>query len=333
MDVEILIEYFIFYHFIAQVFYKFTDTAFHSPLNSRFPEMNARSGWYSIEKLKFRRRYRRIEGDVNPMDASKVVLITGASSGIGRATAAHLALKGYRVFGTSRQPIAPTLDGFEMLQLDVTDNQSVRACVDTVLERAGRLDVLVNNAGVDMMGAIEETSIEDAQWIFDTNFFGVMRMTQAVLPHMRSRNSGQLINISSALGLAAWPFETLYCASKYALEGYTLGLRYEMNLFNIKVSSVQPGFYRTDMVKQQRHPSHPIADYDKARNRMIALGKQWAEEAPPPTPVAKTVQKIIESRSPRARYAVGIEAILAPPLSKILPERLVIAIARRLLGV
>lgn len=267
------------------------------------------------------------------MTNPKTVLITGASSGIGQSIALHLAQHGYQVFGTSRNPPAEKMDGITMLRLDVTDESSALACVSSVIERAGRLDVLVNNAGVDLAGAIEETTLEEAKWIFETNFFGVARMTKAVLPHMRQRRSGRIINISSALGLAAWPFEAFYCASKFALEGYTESLRYETALFNIQVSSVQPGFFQSNIIKAQRYTSPAIPDYEPARSRAIALINKWAAESPDPLPVAKTVRRIIESRSPRLRYAVGLEAKLAPPLSRLLPERVVMWIGRKILGV
>lgn len=267
------------------------------------------------------------------MSNPKTVLITGASSGIGRSIATHLAQHGYRVFGTSRQPSKDTKYDFEMLSLEVTNDTSVTTCVETVLDRAGKLDVLINNAGVDLVGAVEETAFDDAQWVFDTNFFGVVRMTQAALPHMRKQGSGQIINISSALGRAGWPFEALYCASKYALEGYTESLRYEMAIFGIKVSSVQPGFYRSNMFKSQRYPRSPIAEYDAPRAQAIQLGKKWSETAPDPLPVAKKVRQIIESRSPRLRYPVGLEAIFAPPLAHLLPEWILLWLGRRMLGV
>lgn len=267
------------------------------------------------------------------MSNPKTVLVTGASSGIGHSIATHLTKQGYRVFGTSRQARTDQHSDFDMLQLDVTDDASVTKCVETVLERAGRLDVLVNNAGVDLVGAVEETSLVDAQWVFDTNFFGVVRMVQAVLPHMRVQRSGQIINISSALGRAGWPFEAFYCASKYALEGYTESLRYEMALFGIKVSSVQPGFFRSNMFNSQRYPQSPVAEYDAPRTRAIQLGKKWSETAPDPLPVARKVQKIIESRSPRLRYPVGLEAMLAPPLAHLLPEWILLWLGRRMLGV
>jgi NAD(P)-dependent dehydrogenase (short-subunit alcohol dehydrogenase family) len=265
--------------------------------------------------------------------ADKIVLVTGASMGIGRAIAAHLTRQEYRVFGTSRQPAAETLDGFALLPLDVTSDESVSACVTEVLRRAGRIDVLVNNAGVDLVGGLEETALDDARWVFETNFFGVHRMVQAVLPNMRARRSGQIINISSALGRAAWPFEAMYCASKFALEGYTEALRYEMNLFNIRVSSVQPGFFQSNMVRTQRIASLPIRDYDAPRQRAIRLGKTWADDAPPPDPVACVVERIIASPRPRPHYAVGLEAHIAPLLVRILPSAALFKAGRWLLGI
>ncbi|MDL1901189.1 SDR family NAD(P)-dependent oxidoreductase [Anaerolineae bacterium CFX9] len=263
----------------------------------------------------------------------KVVLITGASSGIGRSIAAHLAGLGYCVYGTSRQPDAHVIEGVTLLPLEITNDDSVRDCVAAVLARAGRIDVLINNAGGDLVGALEETSLDDARWIFDVNFFGAVRMVQAVLPHMRARRSGQIINISSALGLAAWPFEGFYCASKYALEGYTESLCYEMNLFGIRVSSVQPGFFKSNMIARAREAGRALPDYASARARSMRLNHTWAKNAPDPLPVAQTVQRIIESEKPRLRYAVGLEAHLAPPLAHLLPLSVRFKVGRWLLGV
>lgn len=264
---------------------------------------------------------------------AQVVLVTGASSGIGRSIALHLAEAGYRVFGTSRQLHAGQHDGITFVPLELTDEVSVRNCVAAVLDQAGRIDVLINNAGSDLVGALEETSLADAQWIFDVNFFGAVRMVQAVLPHMRARRSGQIINISSALGLAAWPFEGFYCASKYALEGYTESLCYEMNLFGIRVSSVQPGFFRSNMIAHAREAAVAIEDYASARAHSVRLNHAWARNAPDPLPVAQTVRRIIESRNPRLRYAVGLEAHLAPPLAHLLPLSVRFKVGRWLLGV
>ncbi len=257
---------------------------------------------------------------------AKVVLVTGASMGIGRATAAHLAGAGYRVFGTSRRPAEQASDGFELLggfellPLDVTSDESVRACVEAVIARAGRLDVLVNNAGVDLVGALEETSMAQAEWLFATNYFGVVRMVNAALPVMRRQRSGQIINVSSGLGLAAWPYEGQYVASKYAVEGYSESLRYELAPLGIRVSSVQPGFYQSNMVRTQRQGENRIDAYTPERDRFIALGQKWANDAPDPLPVAQTVRRIVESRTPRLRYPVGVDAQWGPRLAHWLPE-------------
>src|SRR5690606_35507590 len=159
----------------------------------------------------------------------KVVLITGASSGLGRATARLLAERGYRVFGTSRRPPAdaPT-GGVEPLALDVCADASVAACVQTVLARAGRIDALINNAGYELGGALEEATLEEAQRQFETNFFGAVRMIRAVLPAMRRQGGGRIVNVSSLAGLAPVPFLGLYSASKFALEGYSEALRHEV---------------------------------------------------------------------------------------------------------
>ena len=162
-----------------------------------------------------------------------VVLVTGASSGIGSAAAVAFAAKGYEVFGTGRNisRIQPTA-GVEFVQLDVTDDDSVAKAVQTVIDRAGRIDVLVNNAGALLLGGAEETSAAQAQDLFDTNFFGVVRMTNAVLPHMRAQGGGRIVNVGSVVGFVLMPYSVFYSSSKYALEGYsqdrsrTAGVRY-----------------------------------------------------------------------------------------------------------
>jgi NAD(P)-dependent dehydrogenase (short-subunit alcohol dehydrogenase family) len=165
------------------------------------------------------------------MPTPRVVLITGASSGVGQSTARLLARRGFTVFGTSRNPSsADRVPGVEMLTLDVRDDDSVRACVETILHRSGRLDVVINNAGYELAGALEELSSEEARAQFETNFFGVVRMVNAVLPLMRHQKRGHIINVSSLTGLTASPFLGIYSASKFALEGYTEALRHEVSL-------------------------------------------------------------------------------------------------------
>jgi short-subunit dehydrogenase len=180
------------------------------------------------------------------MADQRVVLITGASSGVGQSTARLLAHRGYKVFGTSRNPGGSAIiPAVEMLPLDVRADDSVQACVEAVSSRSGRLDVLINNAGQELAGAVEEVSAEECRAQFETNFFGVVRMVNAVLPLMRRQNRGHIINAGSLSGLSPIPFLGIYSATKFALEGYTEALRHEVKPFNIRVSLTEAGFLKT----------------------------------------------------------------------------------------
>jgi len=266
------------------------------------------------------------------MSEKKVVLITGASSGIGRSIARLLAQEGFIVFGTSRNPerVEP-LPGVEMLPLDVCLDESVRSCVDAVLARLGRLDVLINNAGYILAGAIEDISAAEAKSQFETNFFGTVRTIRAVLPGMRRQRSGQIINISSLAGLVpAPPFCGVYSASKYALEAYTEHLRREVQPFNIRVSLVEPGSIKTDLTRHRQDPLQPISDYDPWRRRALEALRHLEESGPEPTFVASRVLHIVQSRSPKPRYRVGRDAILVPRLYGALPQALFEKVLRRI---
>jgi len=184
---------------------------------------------------------------------SRVVLVTGASSGIGRACAAHLASRGYRVFGAQRS--APDSAGpIEMLRMDVNDDASVHAATSYILKTAGRIDALVNNAGYALMGSVEDTSIEEARAQMETNFFGALRVIRAVLPAMRQQGSGYIINISSLAGVLGLPFSGLYSASKFALEGMTESLRLEVRGFGIKTVLIEPGDFSTQLPAKRQVP-------------------------------------------------------------------------------
>ena len=176
------------------------------------------------------------------MDPKKVVLVTGASSGFGKETGRLLHSRGFRVFGTSRRPRSDGAEGFEILPLDVDSDTSVSACVSAVTAKAGAIDVLVNNAGYALTGGIEETSVAEAKAHLETNFFGVVRMVKAILPSMRRRKSGQIINIGSIAGSIPVPFEGYYAAAKAAVIAYTEALRHEVKNFHIRVSVFEPGF-------------------------------------------------------------------------------------------
>lgn len=255
------------------------------------------------------------------MTAEKVILITGASSGLGLATATLLAQRGYCVFGTSRKPDRARKYNFTMLSLDVQQAGSVRACVAAVLAQAGRIDVLVNNAGyVGPAAASEELSLEQIKHLFDTNFFGVIQMTNAVLPVMRAQGGGQIINISSAAGfLAGPPFFSIYAASKHALEGYSEALRYELGAFNIRVAIIEPGYFKTNIDQTIQPPDHPLPEYAARRAHVSALEEQAVQRGRDPKQVARLVQRIIESERRRLRYPVASDAVMMSMLKRLLP--------------
>jgi NAD(P)-dependent dehydrogenase (short-subunit alcohol dehydrogenase family) len=249
------------------------------------------------------------------------VLITGASSGIGRVTARLFATRGYRVFGTSRR-IYPADRGVEMLRLDVRSEESVAECVSEVVKRAGGLDVLVNNAGVEYLGIAEETTIADAQAVFDTNFFGVARMVNAVLPLMRARRHGHIVNIGSAAAWVGEPGEAFYAASKRALAGYTEALRHEVWPLGIHVTLVEPGAFKTDILAaQQATTGKSIADYDRVRRAAIRTLEQGLERGGDPAAVSRVILRVARTKAPRLRYGVGREAYWIPFARVLLPQR------------
>lgn len=267
------------------------------------------------------------------MSEKKVVLITGVSSGIGEATARLLALQDFTIFGTARDPSSvKATPSVEVLRLDVCSDESVNNCVDRVVERAGRLDILVNNAGYGLEGVVEEVTVEEAKAQFETNFFGVVRMVKRVLPIMRKQGSGQIINISSGMGLASLPFFGFYSASKFALEGYTEALRHEVKPFQIKVSLVEPGFIGTKFFDNEQHAGNPISDYDPWRRRASEAVKKHKEKSLDPARVAECILRIIESKSPRLRNIVSKEIARTFLMRRLLPESLFELGARRYLN-
>ena len=196
-----------------------------------------------------------------------------------------------------------------MLPLDVRSDESVKTCVDAVIEQTGHLDILINNAGYVLAGAIEEITLEQAKDQFNTNFFGVMRMVKAVLPIMRGQGKGQIINISSLAALNPVPFWGLYNASKFALEGYTDSLRHELMPFNIHVSLVEPGFFKSQLGKSTQVGHDQISDYDGSRQRVFERIREEEEGGSDPRIVAETVLSITENKSPRLRHLVGKHVI------------------------
>lgn len=259
-----------------------------------------------------------------------VVLVTGASTGIGRAIASLLAQKGYQVFGTSRKPDkTQAIPGVMFLPLDLTSAQSIENCIHEVMKRTGRIDVLVNNAGLlGPAGASEEMSIEAVRDLFEANFFGVVQMVNAVLPILREQGGGTIINISSTCGLvSAPPFFSFYAASKHALEGYTEGLRYEVQPFNIHVALVEPGYTSTEISATVAPPEHPSPAYQNTRERVTRLSQAGIKYGSPVDIVAQAVLKIINQSAPTLRHPTGSDSLAILIARRLLPyplfERLV----------
>jgi NAD(P)-dependent dehydrogenase (short-subunit alcohol dehydrogenase family) len=283
----------------------------------------------------------------------RVVLITGASSGIGRACARHLYEAGFRVYGTSRTPAdrghgfdsaqagkgsrlttsaaefkpdgaSDTAPSFPLIPLDVTSDASVAGAVRWVLDREGALDIVVNNAGFGIAGAIEDTTVEEAYEQFDTNFFGTMRVCRAVLPVMRRQCGGYIVNVSSIAGQVGIPFQALYCASKFAVEGFTEALRMEAAPFGVRVVLVEPGDFRTGFTASRRLARSPVTDaYRERQARAIGVMEHDETHGATPEAVARLVHFIITRRSPRLRYAVGpVSERLALVLKRFAPARL-----------
>src|SRR5947207_1338349 len=198
---------------------------------------------------------------------TRIALVTGVSSGIGQATARALAAQGWRVFGTARSKSTALPDHVERVILDVRDSASIDAGVREVLEKAGRIDLLVNNAGGAVVGAIEETSLEQARDLFEVNFFGAVRMTQAVLPAMRAQKTGRIVFISSVLGFLPAPFMGFYAASKHALEGLAESLDHETRTLGVRVALVEPGWTRTGIDSSGATAARRLDDYGVARDR------------------------------------------------------------------
>ena len=247
-----------------------------------------------------------------------IALVTGASSGIGLVTAQSLAKVGYRVFGTSRKKVVSPA-GITMLVCDVTDEASVKTLVDEVVAQSGRIDLLVNNAGVGLLGGAEESSIGQAQRLFDVNVFGVARVVNAVLPVMRAQNSGRIVNMSSILGLIPSPFNAFYASTKHAIEGYTESLDHEVRRFGVRAVLVQPGVTRTSFEENLTRADQPMATYAVDRARSEGLMRKWVEAGDDPQVVADTVVKAATAAKPDLRYSAGKQSGQVRALRRYLP--------------
>jgi NAD(P)-dependent dehydrogenase (short-subunit alcohol dehydrogenase family) len=259
-----------------------------------------------------------------------IALVTGASSGIGEATAEKLTKASYKVYGTSRRSPQVGRRPFEMLTLDVTSDESVDATVNEVIRREGRIDLLVNNAGFGVApGGAEESSIEQARAIFETNFFGLIRVTRAVVPHMRRQGSGRILNVGSVLGFLPMPFGALYAATKHAVEGYSESLDHELRTRGIRVSIIEPAYTKTQFDANALQPDSKLDEYRDVRAAMGEVIKSVMATGDEPEVVADVVLKAAGAANPKLRYAAGALANRLRLLRRFAPAGLVDASLRK----
>jgi NAD(P)-dependent dehydrogenase (short-subunit alcohol dehydrogenase family) len=249
-------------------------------------------------------------------------LVTGASEGFGRQIAERLIREGYTVYGTSRRSQPDTPTGVKMRVLELTSADSIAACVQGIVTEAGSIDVLINNAGRFHMGLIEETPVEEVELLFQTNFLGVARVTNAVLPVMRRQKRGRIVIMGSLAGVVGVSGMGYTSAVKHALEGYAEALRIELEPLGILVSIMQPSYFRTDIYDRRITSGQetPIADYDAIRTALNRSLEADNAQGGDPARVADKVLTILQSSAPRLRYPVGKDAALLVRLKRYMPE-------------
>lgn len=261
----------------------------------------------------------------------KVVLITGASSGIGKAMAQLLKEKGYKVYGTSRKPQSENYgpsdgSGFiRMIQMDVCSEESVKAAISRLMDLEGTVDILVNNAGMGIAGSVEDSSPEEVYSQMDTNFFGMHRVIRQVAPVMRKNRNGLIVNISSVAAQFPIPFQSMYCASKAAIEAMSEVLRIEMMPFGVKVAVIEPGDTKTGFTDNRVFvkDANEASVYRDALKKSVGVMIRDEENGPDPIVVARVLEKVINSKNPPVRVIVGMQYKLFVFLKRFLPLKFV----------
>lgn len=234
------------------------------------------------------------------------ILVTGASSGFGLLIANQLHQSGHNVIGTSRNPekYASKLP-FKMIALDLDSEQSINSFSERLFKEIPKLDVLINNAGFYVSGIAEETPIELGRQQLETNFWGTIKVTNAILPHFRKQKSGKIITLGSIIGLVSFPNTAYYAASKHALEGYFKSLRYELNEFNIEVAMIEPAAFKTNVITNSIATINRIPDYNSLRNKIQKFSDELVSKAEDPILVVEKVLKVIQTNKPKFRNIVG----------------------------
>lgn len=255
---------------------------------------------------------------------SKIAIVTGASSGIGEATAELLANSGYKVYGTSRKGAQSAKHAYKMIALDVNSDASIEVALKEVMRIEGRIDLVVNNAGFGVApGGAEESSIEQSKKIFDTNFFGIVRMVRAVVPYMRKQGEGRIINIGSILGLIPAPYMATYAATKHAVEGFSESLDHELRTRGIRVSVVEPGYTNTQFEANTQEVDAKLDEYTIARKALAKIIKVAVAGGDDPKLVANVILKAANAKHPKLRYAAGKLACRLSFLRRFAPAALV----------
>ncbi len=252
----------------------------------------------------------------------KVILVTGASSGIGLACANALQAKGHTVYGSARDIKRLQSVSFNPIQLDVTDDASAKAAVASIIEKEGKIDVLVNNAGNGITGPAYAMPVESAKKQFEVNFFGLVRMCSAVLPYMIEAKQGLVVNMSSLAGLFGLPYQSLYSASKYAVEGYSQSLRMELRNTGVKISLINPGDFKSDFTQNREKVPFSLKNesLEKEYNSAVASMEKDESIGADPALIGKKLCQIVDASNPAHRYLVGaIGQTIVPTLKSILP--------------
>lgn len=236
----------------------------------------------------------------------KNILVTGASSGFGLLVANELHKNGFNVIGTSRNPekYASKLP-FKMIALDLDSEQSINTFSERIFKEIHQLDILINNAGFLVAGIAEETPIELGRQQLETNFWGTIKVTNAILPHFRKQKFGKIITVGSIVGLVSFPNAAYYAASKHALEGYFKSLRYELNEFNIHVAMIEPSAFKTSIMDNSSSPLNKITDYNSLRGKIEKFTIDLVKSAEDPIIVAEKVLKVVQTDKPKFRNIVG----------------------------
>jgi len=255
------------------------------------------------------------------MSIMKIALVTGCSSGIGFETALALAKEGYHTYASMRntEKSKPLLERAKkenlpitVIQLDVDKPESIKAAVSQIIKEKQRIDVLVNNAGYGIFGCLEDLSIEEIKEQFETNFFAVIRLIQEVAPIMRKQKGGTIVNVSSVAGRIGFPGSPAYISSKFALEGLSESLRYELSPFGINTIIIEPGVIKTNFFSSMRMPKNakPDSPYKDLTSKVVGGIKMMAEMGTPPKEVADTIVKVLKEKNPLPRYSVGNDAAM-----------------------